>query len=82
MMTLRQRRLVERVARADSAGIASDALLDYLYGDDPDGGPYTARKSMHVQISRINQHLRPYGLEIRASHGDRWGCGVYRLELA
>ena len=51
-------------------------IIDALWGDDPEGGPDSAEKAVHVYVCRLNQVLRGFGWEIRG----RQTGGGYRLE--
>jgi len=46
--------------------VSTDQLIDWLYGEDPDGGPLDARCCIAVAV----HHLRRRGVPIR-SHGHR-----------
>lgn len=75
-----QRRLVERVHKAGPNGILSTDLFDYLYSDDPDGGPLSGNKAIHVRICSTNKKLKLDGLRIRAPRGGVGGHTNYVLE--
>ena len=64
-----QRRVVERVRRAGKYGILSTALFDFVYADDPDGGPLSGKVCLQVRIYQINKQLRKVGKVIRAPRG-------------
>jgi hypothetical protein len=63
--------IVERVHRAGKEGILSTDLTDYVYADDPDGGPEAARKVLASRIWIINNRLKHIGLHINAPVGTR-----------
>lgn len=68
----RQRRIVELYLKRFGRWVSTDALLDVLWDDDPDGGPVTARQTLAVQIHHIRRRLRPHGLTIEGhSSGNR-----------
>ena len=68
-----QQRLVERVRKAGRYGILSDVLFDFLYSDDPDGGPASGKVCLHTRIWQVNCKLREVGKVIRASRGGNIG---------
>ena len=52
------------------------ALVDYVYALDPNGGPATDRKCIHVHVNHLNKILADVGLKIC---GQRGRGGYYRL---
>jgi len=52
------------IVRSSKDGIAISALADRVYADCPDGGPFSAHKSVHVQITRANARLAKVNLRI------------------
>ena len=56
--------IFDRVHRAGKHGIHRQQLFDYLYGDDPNGGPNTGLSTLRSRICYLNRHLRKHGLEI------------------
>lgn len=74
-----QQRIVDRVRRAGPNGIASDDLRDFVYADDPDGGPLWADATLHTRIWQINRKLKAINKVIRAPRGGhgRGGPGFY-----
>lgn len=78
-LTQLQQRLVERVHRAGKHGIQTSRLFDFMYGDDPNGGPSHGNDSLRVFIYQVNQRLKKVGKVIRSPKGGR-GCeGIYTL---
>jgi DNA-binding response OmpR family regulator len=65
------------VSRLIGAGgfVPMRALIDVLYGDDPEGGPLTADLCVRVNVTRIRRKLRGTGVRL---HGLQWHG--YRLE--
>jgi hypothetical protein len=43
-------------------GITAQELRDWVWADDPDGGPLTDTKCLHVHVAQLNTLLRPYGI--------------------
>lgn len=78
-LTISQRRLVERVRRAGQHGIPSDKLFDYVYEDDPDGGPLSGMACLHVRIMYINRRLKNIGKRVLGTPSGRNEPGSYRL---
>lgn len=66
--------LFRRIKRAGQHGISSPDLFDYLYSDDPEGGPNTGVKVITVHICHINKQIRQFGIAIKNDYG---GHGVY-----
>jgi hypothetical protein len=68
--------LIEAVYRAGPNGITSDKLYEKLYGDDPEGGPVSGIRSLHVRICHTNRRLREEGWLIVNCKGKGF-AGVY-----
>ncbi|WP_295805918.1 helix-turn-helix domain-containing protein [uncultured Nitratireductor sp.] len=70
---------VRRLAWRPGHQLTSYELAEYIWKDDPNGGPDTADAVVRVTIRRERHHLEPLGwrIERRAGHG-----GGYRLILA
>ena len=45
-------------------GATRAKLLNVLYADDPEGGPLSAVKCLHVRVSQLRRKLKPYGIYI------------------
>ena len=65
-LSAEQRRIVDRVRRAGPHGIHPEDLFDFIYRDDPDGGPETGIKTLHVRVMFINRKLKSIGKVIRS----------------
>lgn len=77
----KKQRIVEVIHKAGAHGATSDQVFDYVYGDDPNGGPETGVKIIAVHIWRINKALAPHGIRIRHTGIGRGGsAGVYLME--
>ena len=50
-------RIVDRVHRAGSNGILSTELFDFIYGDDPEGGPNEGRQ-LAIRLSELVASLK------------------------
>jgi hypothetical protein len=50
-------------------GISAAQLRDLVWCDDPDGGPLTDTKCLHVHVSQLNDRLAPHGITIRSQSG-------------
>lgn len=62
-LTLQEAKIVELL---DGGGLVSRrALIDHLWGDDPDGGPVGA----HKQVSVVIHRLRRKGFSVQNHHG-------------
>ena len=66
----RQKKLYEIVKSAGSLGISSQAAMERLYADHPEGGPGTTNV-MSVHASNANKKLRAVGLRIRSNPGPK-----------
>lgn len=78
-----QLRIFDRLNRRFGAWVQTRLVVDYLYADDPDGGPESANKVLNVEAHSMRRKLRPFGLTVRGkSSGGTGGAeGQYRLEL-
>lgn len=74
-------RLFAMVEKAGPHGIPTDVLYDRLYANDPNGGPLTGHKCLHVRIYLLNKKLRQKGKEIAAIDlsGRNGGAATYIL---
>lgn len=78
----KQARIVELVFRAGPHGIKSDQLFELLHENDPNGGPETGIKVLHVQVNQVNKKLKPYGHKIKAtSRGEGGPCEYVLVEI-
>lgn len=69
-------RVVSRLAWRPGQTVEWQALADYVWRDDPDGGPLRARSTIYSCIDNHRAKLHPLGWKIET----RWGVG-FRLEL-
>lgn len=79
-----QQRVLDLLVKAGPHGISTDALVERVYAQDPDGGPQHATTCVRIAISRLRKLLRPLGKDITVSAfgGRSFGsgnCGIYRL---
>lgn len=84
-LTPTQRRIFDIVSQAGRHGIPTDALESKLYSFHANGGPDSARKTLHVHVTQLNKRLCPFGKRIRANrsggHMNGQGiCGIYVYE--
>ena len=75
-----KRRIVERVRRAGKNGILTDDLFDFVYADDPDGGPLSGKICLQAHVWQINRRLRVIGKVIRAPKGGNRRATSYVLK--
>lgn len=73
-------RIVDRVHRAGSNGILSTELFEFVYGDDPNGGPNEGRKALAARIWAVNKKLKKDKIRIRAPVGGSREPTAYVLE--
>lgn len=75
-----ERRIYERVRKAGQHGITSERLFDWLYADDPNGGPASQRNVVQVTICNINKKLKMINQRIESEHwGGRGNFAEYKL---
>jgi hypothetical protein len=46
-------------------GISAEELVDAVYGADPNGGPDSGRKAIHVHVNHMNRRLMREGMSIK-----------------
>lgn len=71
-----QARILKPVWRAKGEYIPTERLIDFLYADDPDGGPLNARGSFQIILRQLRAKLAPFGVKIKS----RYSVG-YRLVM-
>ena len=72
-----KRRIFQAVRRAGRRGIGVEGIMDYVYGNDPSGGP-DSTNVLHVHRGKMQPILAKFGLKISC---DRTGPGAsWRLE--
>lgn len=79
-MTPKQRKIVGKMLETYPRPVSTDALVDLIYGADPEGGPLTVRNVLAVQICRVRTALEPYGWTVPKTRRGRGHAGMYRLE--
>jgi len=62
-----KQRILETVKRRP--GITAQQLRDWVWVDDPNGGPLTGTKNLHVHVAQLNALLRPLGICVRSQGG-------------
>ena len=75
----KQRELLHHVTHAGPYGIDTHRLFDKLYADDPDGGPLTRYKVIHIMVCQTNIKLKPHGKKIVGTRTGHGAPGIYRL---
>lgn len=69
--------LARRVGRA----VPTESLHDYLYSNNPNGGPDDAYSCSRAVASRLRRKLKPFGYTITRQHSGRAvGMGTTSLE--
>lgn len=60
------------IMQAGVAGVTVEDLIDGTYGDDPEGGPLSARKVIHVLKHRLAAKALKHGFRIHNVSGRRY----------
>jgi hypothetical protein len=77
----RQERIVlDELVRAYPKPARISALINALYGDDPDGGADNPGQVIRVRVMQLRRVLPRYGWDIPTAKGGRGHYGEYRLE--
>lgn len=50
-------------------GILASCLAQLLWEDDPNGGPDSGIKCLHVHVYHLNKKLKPHGIVVRSPFG-------------
>ena len=79
-LTPSQREILQIIVKSHPRPVSTDAMIDLIYGDDPEGGPPFVRNVIAQQISRIRPVVRKYGWMIPTSRSGQGRAGLYRLE--
>jgi hypothetical protein len=69
------RRILQKL-QATRDPVPVRTLADFVYADDPNGGPEGAENSIRTTICRMNKRLRSDGWQIKGHKGR----GGFRLE--
>lgn len=62
----RQQEVILRLSQAHGSLVHTDQLIDFVYGDDEDGGPLDARACLQVHITKARQKINRLGWTIVA----------------
>ncbi len=46
--------------------VSKDAIVEHIYGDDPDGGPDRADHVVSVLVNKLKNSIEPYGWTIKS----------------
>lgn len=74
-----QKKLVERLNKAGKNGMENNALFDYLYSHDENGGPEMGNNALSSTIAAINKKLKPLNKKIVNPHRGRATSAYYRI---
>jgi DNA-binding response OmpR family regulator len=72
------RDIVAFLARRRGAVVPSEDIVDYVYRDDPDGGPLWATTTVKVIIHRYRPKLQAFGWTVKGQSGQ---AGGYSLKV-
>lgn len=75
-----ERRLVEAMVQAYPRSLTKNYLIEFLYSDDPDGGPESVGSILAVMMTRLRKKLPAYGWTIPLNTRGAGNYGRYRLE--
>lgn len=75
-----QRKIVAALARVYPRFLGKEAVIDAVYGDDPDGGPETVETIIKARISQTRSVIGKFGWTISNAQSGRGSHGRYRLE--
>lgn len=75
----KMRLLYDRVRRAGKNGIRADLLFEFMYGEDPNGGPDTGIKIIPVHVNHINSRLVKFNQRIIGSRSGHGAFAQYRM---
>lgn len=59
--------------------LSLEALVEAVYGDRADGGPYHASNSVAVTMVKLNRRLAPLGIRVGAERKGAW-APPYKIE--
>ncbi len=77
-LTPTEHRILSLLWSQRSRLVRSEAIIEHLYGDDPNGGPLYARTLVTVYMSKLRKKLTGTPYEIR----NQWMTGYRLVELA
>lgn len=69
-------RILRRLAASQGRIVSETALIDVLYGDDPNGGPDDPGDCIRTFIKRLRRRLPPGAIENQPGLGYRLCAGV------
>lgn len=65
-MPKREREVILRLSQAQGRIVPMHQIVDFLYGDEEDGGPEDARNCAQVHITKVRRKISPLGWVIEA----------------
>lgn len=77
-----EKTIVDTLAKAYPRKVSRFALVDALYGADPNGGPERPDVVLQVRISNLRKKLRPLGWNVSSAVDGPGSHAGYRLEPA
>jgi hypothetical protein len=66
-----RQRLVDTIAHYSGSSLTIKQLVDFVYADDPNGGPLYGSRSLNVIVHRANEELLAHGYQIKCTHPGR-----------
>lgn len=75
-----ERLIVNVLVRAYPRAISRQIIVDYIYGDDPNGGPDNPDNIVSVLMVKLRRKLPQYGWTIPNNRNGSGNYGRYRLE--
>lgn len=70
-LTRGQQKLFDALDKAGQRGLSRPALMDAVYGDDPNGGPLFVN-TLNVQRAKMKDVLAENGLKIVTAPNKHW----------
>lgn len=75
----KERLILELLCKNFGISVARAEIINFLYGDDPGGGPDNAWNTVAVAVSKLRKKIAPHGLQI---DGAPWRGSRLRLRDA
>jgi len=74
-----RRKIIRCLIRAYPRPVTIKALVEFVYGDDPNGGPDTPENVLQSTMTHMRPIMRDMGWEIPKATNGRGNFALYRL---